>query len=82
MARTWRWDRPACNLDPSEYRVELRDVVFSCHWMNLELVQIIEEASFTLALTAEDEYIVIDDAACVTVSALRDRPRLKTLDPT
>ena len=47
---------------------------------NFKLVQVIEE-SFAFALSTKDKDIVIDDAACMTVSRLWNRPELLTLDP-
>ena len=56
-------------------------MVFSLKWMDLQLVEIVEEDSFSLALPTEEVDIVVDDTACVTVTTLWDHARLRALDP-
>lgn len=56
-------------------------MVFSLQWVDFQLVEIAEEDSFSLALATEKVDIVVDNAACVTVTTLWNHARLRTLDP-
>ena len=49
--------------------------------MDFQLIEIVEEDSFSLALATEKVDIVIDNAACVAVATLWDHARLRALDP-
>ena len=81
MACSGRRNRPIWDLDLCKLCMETRYMVFSLKWMDLQLVEIVEEDSFSLALPTEEVDIVVDDTACVTVTTLWDHARLRALDP-
>ena len=56
-------------------------MVFPLQWVDFQLVEIAKEDSFSLALATEKVDIVVDNAACVTVTTFRNHARLRTLDP-
>ena len=81
MAGTRRGHRTILDRNECEVGVEFRHVASGVDWSDFDVVEIVEEAVVSFALTTENVNVVVDDAAGVAVTALRDRAGLRALDP-